>query len=232
MRRRLNATLRSQQTRDRLRDAGRVLFAAHGYEAVGTREIVAYAGVNLSTIKYHFGSKQELLNDILVRDLSFVAGRMALAVEAHDSPPARMRRYVAALGEVARRRPWFPPILVRELMIGGTNLDGDVRRRVRAILDEVRFSIDAGRHTGAFAEVESGAMVLTCVGALASLAFATRPSGQDRGLRRPVVRRAKNDPEAMPGRVPVIGSIPKARAYAGHLQDLIGRSLARTDDEC
>ncbi len=47
-------------TRDALLDAAEELFAAHGYAAVGMRELVARAGVNLSAVKYHFGSKREL----------------------------------------------------------------------------------------------------------------------------------------------------------------------------
>ncbi len=48
------------ETRTALLQAAEELFSAHGYEAVGIREISARAGTNVSSIKYHFGSKREL----------------------------------------------------------------------------------------------------------------------------------------------------------------------------
>ena len=48
------------QTRQALLDAAERLFSSRGYAAVGTREIAEQAGVNLASIKYHFGSKHDL----------------------------------------------------------------------------------------------------------------------------------------------------------------------------
>ena len=48
------------ETRTALLGAAESLFAARGYNGVGIREIVDRAGVNISAIKYHFGSKHEL----------------------------------------------------------------------------------------------------------------------------------------------------------------------------
>lgn len=48
------------RTQRALLEAAEELFAAHGYAAVGIRELVARAGVNLSAVKYHFGSKHDL----------------------------------------------------------------------------------------------------------------------------------------------------------------------------
>ena len=47
-------------TREALLDAAEALFSSKGYAAVGIREITDAAGVNIASIKYHFGSKSEL----------------------------------------------------------------------------------------------------------------------------------------------------------------------------
>lgn len=49
-----------ETTRERLLDAAEALFSERGYDAVGIREIADRAAVNLSGIKYHFGSKRGL----------------------------------------------------------------------------------------------------------------------------------------------------------------------------
>lgn len=48
------------ETRQRLIDAALALFGSNGFEATGTRDIAARAGVALPTIAYHFGGKEGL----------------------------------------------------------------------------------------------------------------------------------------------------------------------------
>jgi AcrR family transcriptional regulator len=45
-------------------DASEQLFAEHGWNAVSIRTIVTAAGVNLASLHYHFGSKEQLLSEI------------------------------------------------------------------------------------------------------------------------------------------------------------------------
>jgi AcrR family transcriptional regulator len=48
----------SEETRQRLIEAGLELFAAHGLDGVTTRALCARAGVNQAAIPYHFGGKE------------------------------------------------------------------------------------------------------------------------------------------------------------------------------
>jgi AcrR family transcriptional regulator len=59
-----------ETTKSRLLDAAEDLFAERGYEAVGIREIADRAGVNLSGIKYHFGSKRGLYLSTIERSVN------------------------------------------------------------------------------------------------------------------------------------------------------------------
>lgn len=51
---------RATRTRTALIDAAIAHFGKRGYDAVTTREIAAAADTNVSSIKYHFGGKEEL----------------------------------------------------------------------------------------------------------------------------------------------------------------------------
>ena len=44
------------------------LFALNGFQKVSVRDITAAAGVNLASVNYHFGSKDELLLEIFSRN--------------------------------------------------------------------------------------------------------------------------------------------------------------------
>src|ERR1017187_1830002 len=54
-------------TRLRILDTAERLFGEEGYKAVSLRRITAAAGVNLASIHYHFGSKEELLDELVMR---------------------------------------------------------------------------------------------------------------------------------------------------------------------
>lgn len=58
-----------ETTRERLLDAAESLFGERSFAAVGIREIAEHAGVNLSGIKYHFGSKWGLYLETVQRSM-------------------------------------------------------------------------------------------------------------------------------------------------------------------
>lgn len=55
----------ASETKSKILEAGRVLFATKGFEGTSIREIAAAAGVNLAAINYHFSSKENLLQEVL-----------------------------------------------------------------------------------------------------------------------------------------------------------------------
>ncbi|MCR9256666.1 MAG: TetR family transcriptional regulator [Alphaproteobacteria bacterium] len=79
-------------TRERLLDAAERLFAEDGYAAVSVRKITQAAGVNVASISYHFGSKDDLLLQVFLRrasDLNRERIEMLKAAEAAAGPDGR-----------------------------------------------------------------------------------------------------------------------------------------------
>ena len=56
---------RAEQTRQDLLNAALQLFSARGFEGVSTRELATAAGTTMSSIPYHFGSKEGLYRTVL-----------------------------------------------------------------------------------------------------------------------------------------------------------------------
>jgi AcrR family transcriptional regulator len=72
------------------------LFARHGFAETGMRKLAAKAEVNLSMVNYFFGSKKELLKEILD---SFLSGYLAIAKEELGGPGAlhsKLERFIAS----------------------------------------------------------------------------------------------------------------------------------------
>lgn len=57
-------------TKQRILDAAEHLFARDGYHPTSLRSITTEANVNLAAVNYHFGSKESLLEAVIVRRLN------------------------------------------------------------------------------------------------------------------------------------------------------------------
>ncbi|HMC58416.1 MAG TPA: helix-turn-helix domain-containing protein, partial [Candidatus Solibacter sp.] len=79
-----------QDTKQKILDTAERLFGEQGYDATSLRHIIAEAGVNLAAVHYHFGSKEELLDEVVVRRAGPVnEARIAMLdrLEAAEGPP-------------------------------------------------------------------------------------------------------------------------------------------------
>src|SRR5215207_67071 len=57
----------SEETRNQIKAAAQMLFARHGVDAVTVQQIVTAAGQrNNAALHYHFGSKEELIRQLVV----------------------------------------------------------------------------------------------------------------------------------------------------------------------
>src|SRR5436305_856505 len=93
----------SEATRAALVNAARPLFAARGYAAVGTEEIVRAAGVTRGALYHHFEGKNELFAAVYEQiEAELVAELGEVAAGASD-PLDALHRGAAAFLEACRR---------------------------------------------------------------------------------------------------------------------------------
>ena len=60
-------TATHSDTRQKILNAAERLIAEQGIAATSVRQIIAEAGVNLAAVHYHFGSKDEMLDALIIR---------------------------------------------------------------------------------------------------------------------------------------------------------------------
>ena len=113
------------------------LFAERPFDAVSTRKIANMAGVNLSAISYHFGSKEGLYKAIFVKivdDLAPVRNGFRALIDSHiDQLPGNpesqylfFEAFVALMLEIilSKRTPmWEMQLILREMQSHGPNFD-------------------------------------------------------------------------------------------------------------
>jgi len=96
------------ETKDKILDTAERLFGEQGFGATSLRHIIAEAGVNLAAVHYHFGSKEELLDAVVVRKLAPInAERLALldkAAARNSGAPVGVEQFLEAFLWPALRR--------------------------------------------------------------------------------------------------------------------------------
>ncbi len=72
-------------TRQRILGAAEELFARHGFAGASLRQVTASAKVNLAAVNYHFGSKENLIEEVFRRRLDELnARRTELLAQCRD----------------------------------------------------------------------------------------------------------------------------------------------------
>lgn len=136
-------------TRDRILDTAERLIADQGYAQTSLRHIIAEAGVNLAAIHYHFGSKEELLDELIQRKAGPInTARLSLLdqFDAEFAPkPAPVERileaFLAPMVDTAAANPRFillmgrmhaeglmPEIILRHFRPGLSRFVAELRR--------------------------------------------------------------------------------------------------------
>jgi TetR/AcrR family transcriptional regulator len=133
----------ARDSRAALFRAAALEFSERGYDAAGTDRIAARARVNKAMLYYHFGSKHDLYLEV------------ARAIA--DSPGTAEQKldvWVSTIVEEAAARPWFAPIMLRELAAGAPHFDAATFQMMNDVYAAVRDIIAQGQHDGVFRQVD------------------------------------------------------------------------------
>jgi AcrR family transcriptional regulator len=129
-------------------------FSERGFEGGGVDRIATKARVNKAMLYYHFGSKRALYVEIL-RDMFRAVSAKARAIADGPGPaPEKLDRWIATIIQEASQRPWFPPIMLRELASGAPRFDPDTFALMNSIYGAVHDILRQGQREGSFDAVD------------------------------------------------------------------------------
>jgi AcrR family transcriptional regulator len=108
-------------TKDKILEIAERLFGEQGYQSTSLRQVIFEAGVNLAAVHYHFGSKEELLDAVILRGaIPLNEERLALLerYEKEADPQAApveniLRAILAPTFRTAQRSPAFVKLMGR-----------------------------------------------------------------------------------------------------------------------
>ena len=151
---------------DRILAAAAAEFAARGFAGARVDRIARLARVNKAMLYYHFGSKLGLYVEVLRDMFRAVGARTQAIAQGADSAETKLDAWIVTMVEAAAARPWFPPIMLRELASGAAHIDGETFGMMNVVYTAVRDIIVQGRREGAFREVDPLLTYLTILPAI------------------------------------------------------------------
>jgi AcrR family transcriptional regulator len=111
-----------QETRDRLREAARAMFAERGFRKVTVRDICQAARANVAAVNYHFGDKLGLYMAIVQDGIAIMRESNVLAEKAGRGLPAdeRLRAFLHVFlsrvtGDDVDKSSWISKMMSREM---------------------------------------------------------------------------------------------------------------------
>lgn len=129
-------TVRSERTREALRQAALVRFLAQGVEATSAEEIAADAGVSLRTFYRHFTSKQDLLFADFDAGLRWF--RSALAARPAEEP------VITAVTTAIAAFPYDADALTKIAGLRAAELDTErILRNIRQVEADFALAVEA-----------------------------------------------------------------------------------------
>jgi AcrR family transcriptional regulator len=88
-------------TKDRILGAAEELFAQYGFSGTSLRQVTSRADVNIAAVNYHFGSKENLVNEVFRRRMDEMSAKRLTALKAAVDAGAGLESILAAFVEPA-----------------------------------------------------------------------------------------------------------------------------------
>jgi AcrR family transcriptional regulator len=197
-----------RDTRNDIFLAAAELFSARGFDGVGVDDIAHVARLNKAMIYYHFEDKLALYREV-VRDMLRSVGTLVADIADQPLPPAdRLTTFIASMVRLADDRPWFPPLMLREISEGAPRLDPETLALMKTVFLAFHRILADGQKAGVFRTINPILAYLSVIGPL-------------------LLNAARERAAARPGRIdlPMFATVPHAELIT-HLQQAALRLLA------
>ena len=197
-----------RDTREDVFRAAAELFSARGFDGVGVEDIAHGARLNKAMIYYHFEDKLALYKEV-VRDMLRAVG--TLVADVADRPlPAdqRIAAFIAGIVQMADARPWFPPLMLREISEGAPRLDPETLALMKTVFLAFGRILADGRQAGLFRPINPVLAYMSIIGPI-------------------LLNAARERAAARPGRLelPMFAEVPHTELVS-HMQQAALRLLA------
>lgn len=150
--------------------AAEKLFSESGYHTTSVEEIAKAAGVSKGLVLYHFNSKANLLQHLMINNIQTVTKRVEAIIQTNMTARAKIRLTVVAYIELSNRRL----NIIREAHLAGpADMDNNTHAYIHMLVEEEKLRlvhlIQNGIDSGEFRPIDSHVAANLLLGAIHEL---------------------------------------------------------------
>ncbi|WP_338465550.1 TetR family transcriptional regulator [Novosphingobium sp. ZN18A2] len=161
---------KKQSTRDQLLDATGALMIENNTTSVSFGEISVKSGINAALIRYHFGSKQGLLEALLERDAGDNYAALEKLVNADWDPVEKMRLHIHGVIRLYQRVPYLNRLLISLQSDSESEISRYVMDRFTTpVVNAEKAILEQGHREGVFRDVDPLLFHFSLIGACDSI---------------------------------------------------------------
>lgn len=101
-------------SRDQILESAAQVFCQKGYNGASMADIAEAVGLQKATLYHHFGSKQEILAELLDRAMAIVSGNMAQVLQMVSPPDEKLKTAMRTYLQVLCEQPELSSVLLLE----------------------------------------------------------------------------------------------------------------------
>jgi AcrR family transcriptional regulator len=94
-----------KMSREKILQATWELIKAEGIESVTTRKIASHAQTNIASVNYYFGSKEQLINEVVKQRMEALREAFQVLDETAIAPMTRLKRFLHAYAALLLEHP-------------------------------------------------------------------------------------------------------------------------------
>ena len=153
-------------TRSKIIQNAMELFAKKGFEGVSMDEVASASQINKAMIFYYFKNKAGLYEAVMQGILEAMYDEIVAAEECCESTLAELKSFITTYASFAKRYPYFPALLLRELSDGGAHLPELMFESMKKLFMLLSDILHRGSDEGLFKDVIPMAVHFTIIGTI------------------------------------------------------------------
>ncbi|MFH1516935.1 MAG: TetR/AcrR family transcriptional regulator [Pseudomonadota bacterium] len=171
----------SRDTRQALLASARKLFARSGYDGTSIKAITSAAHANLGAVTYHFGTKDNLYEEVIRSLVGPLLAEVQKAGSVPGAPIDRIEACLRAYFHYMYSHPEGLSIMMHELTLG-RKLPAPIRESMGPLLALIGRVVQDGQGDGSIIEGDPRLMTISTIAQAAFLLIVRRPLREIAGI--------------------------------------------------
>jgi len=164
----------AQLTKSNILKVAMELFSIKGFDATTVDDIAASCSVNKAMIYYYYKNKSGLYEEVMVTLMENIYNHIYAEYKKSSTAIDGLKVFVLTYSIYAKKNPYFPALLLRELSNSGAKLPELMFLKMRKIFSLLNEILDKGVKDGSFFDVKPMIIHFMIMGTI-NLMVTTKP---------------------------------------------------------